>query len=127
MLAATALLAAAQAAPLAGPPAVALEGHLEAIDAGCILGTDRRGRSVDMCLYLTPHVQSMACHEAADLGGYVCDYVVDYVDDIHHLVINDTVEARSELFARDPEVPVGWRFVREVAPMRMQPRPRRRH
>jgi hypothetical protein len=110
-----------------GPSAVTLEARLPATDLGCIVGTDRRGRYVDMCIQFTPHVRELACREAPDLGGHVCDYVVDYFDDRHGLAQDNTLEVRSELFARDPETPAGWRFVREVAPMHTQRRPRRRH
>jgi hypothetical protein len=123
------LFAVAQAATTAGPaavegpPAATLEARLPWIDAGCIWGSNRlTGRSIDMCLMLAPHIQSLACREAADLGGSVCDYVVDYIDDVHGVIINDSVEVRSDLFARDPENPGGWRFVREIAPLRRQPR-----
>jgi len=126
MLGASALLAAAQAAAPAGPSAATLEARLPGTDMGCIVGTDRAGRYVDMCIAFTPHVQRLACREAPDLGGQVCDYIVDYFDDRHGLAQDNNVEVRSEIFARDPENPSGWRFVREAAPMRTQRRPRRR-
>jgi hypothetical protein len=116
---------AATASPAAveGPSAATLEARLPAIDGGCIDGVDRRtGRSIGMCLVLAPHVQRFECRDAADLGGRVCDYVVDYIDDTYHVTINDSVEVRSDLFARDSENPGGWRFVREIAPLRTQPR-----
>ena len=120
------LLAAVQVAGPSGPSAAMLEARLESRDMGCIVGTDRAGRYVDMCIEFTPHVQRLVCHEAAELGGQVCDYVVDYFDERHGLAQDNTVEVRSDLFARDPENPAGWRFVREVAPSRRQHRPRRR-
>lgn len=115
--------AAGTASAADSPSAATLEARLPAIDAGCISGSNRStGRSIDMCLVLAPHIQSLACRDAADLGGSVCDYVVDYIDDTHGVNINDSVEVRSDLFARDPQNPGGWRFVREIAPLRHQPR-----
>jgi hypothetical protein len=111
----------AQAAAGAGPTAAEIEAALPPGQMACIDGRDRTGRFMAICPILSPHVQTMACREDADLGGHVCDYSLIYAD-YHHQIGGNAFELRSELFARNTGNPTGWRIVRELAPPRTQQR-----